>query len=619
MNKNQFLYVILTMMFTLNIFAAGPGTITYQGTAVLPSGKAPADGNYDMKLSLWDLESGGSDAVNKKWEETCSSASAIAISSGAFSVLLGKNTYFPSDFFKDNPNLWLQVQVDLNKNGFEAGEVFTPRTSFTAAPYAYHSETSARAETANSATTAENALHASDVSRIVNKFIVASGESITAGDVVSFINGKIRKGCNMIATGNTQVLNSAGTVDIAAAKLTDTKFVVAYRCGEHSNQGTAIVVTISGSNVDYSTDEYIFNAAQTQDICVAALSDTKFVVAYADAGGSYFGTALIGTLSGSTITFGAKSEFNTGATNDIALAALSSNKIVVAYTDTASSSAGTCCYGTVVSTDIYFNIEYVFNSAIPYYTSISALDSARFVVAYRDSGDSYFSKAVIGTVGVGIITYGSACIFNTADTFSISTSALSGDKFVVAYRDGGSSNAGTAVIGTVTGSTINFGADYIFNGTINSGITTAALSDSAFAIFYKFGATDVGASIVGRVTNTMISFCPQQDLTGSMASELSVAAMSESKFAALYTDGLTSNYCTAIIGDFYEPFGIADTMASGGSNLTVILQGISNHHSSLSPGISYYGNYDGSLTKTPNAFRIGRAVSTTELLLELGR
>jgi hypothetical protein len=60
--------------------------------------------------------------------------------------------------------------------------------------------------------------------------------------------------------------------------------------------------------------EYVFNDAYTSSLTVSALSDTKFVVGYRDSGNGDFGTAIVGTVSGSSIGFGTESVLNEGDT-----------------------------------------------------------------------------------------------------------------------------------------------------------------------------------------------------------------------------------------------------------------------------------------------------------------
>ncbi|MHC4500969.1 MAG: hypothetical protein ACYS21_17860, partial [Planctomycetota bacterium] len=84
---------------------------------------------------------------------------------------------------------------------------------------------------------------------------------------------------------------------------------------------------------DSDPNESVFNPAVTYNISVAALSSEKFVVAYRDNGNSDYGTAVIGEVSGTNIGFGAEFVFNSAHTDEISVAALSSSKFVVAYCD----------------------------------------------------------------------------------------------------------------------------------------------------------------------------------------------------------------------------------------------------------------------------------------------
>ena len=99
---------------------------------------------------------------------------------------------------------------------------------------------------------------------------------------------------------------------------------------------------------------------------------------------------------------------------------------------------------------ISYGSEYVFNSASTYDISVSALDSTHFVVGYQDSSNSYYGTAIIGTISGSTISYGSEYVFNQAKTSYISVSAIDSTHFVVGYCDRGNSDYGTAIIGTYT-------------------------------------------------------------------------------------------------------------------------------------------------------------------------
>ena len=65
-----FLMISVFFLSFMNIFAAGPGTIMYQGTIFQSNERPPADGAYEMSFSLWNVEEGGDEETNRKWKET---------------------------------------------------------------------------------------------------------------------------------------------------------------------------------------------------------------------------------------------------------------------------------------------------------------------------------------------------------------------------------------------------------------------------------------------------------------------------------------------------------------------------------------------------------------------
>ena len=162
-------------------------------------------------------------------------------------------------------------------------------------------------------------------------------------------------------------------------------------------QNPLIALVLFMCAISYGS-EYVFNQASTSDISVSALDSTHFVVGYMDAGNSYYGTCIIGTISGSTISYSSEYVFNSATTYNISVSALDSTHFVVGYRDNGNSYYGTCIIGTVSGSTISYGSEYVFNSANTYYISVSTLDSTHFVVGYRDVGNSSYGTAIIGTL-----------------------------------------------------------------------------------------------------------------------------------------------------------------------------------------------------------------------------
>ena len=143
--------------------------------------------------------------------------------------------------------------------------------------------------------------------------------------------------------------------------------------------------------------------------------------------------------------------FESGNTHDVsAVYDSTNNKVIIAYADYDNSQYGTAIVGTVSGTSISFGTAVVFESGYAGHISI-AHDSTKekVVIAYRDNGDSGKGKAVVGTVSNTSISFGSPTVFDSGSIITTSSTYDSNNgKVVIAYRDNNSSE-GEAVVFSV--------------------------------------------------------------------------------------------------------------------------------------------------------------------------
>ena len=118
------------------------------------------------------------------------------------------------------------------------------------------------------------------------------------------------------------------------------RFVMAYKDGSNSDYGTAVVGELSGTSITWGTP-VVFNSGTTGSEGLAIAFDSnvnRIVIAYQDQGNSSYGTAIVGSVSGSgsgsTIAFGAESVFLSSSTKYIGMEFDSNdNRIVIVYSD----------------------------------------------------------------------------------------------------------------------------------------------------------------------------------------------------------------------------------------------------------------------------------------------
>ena len=301
-----------------------------------------------------------------------------------------------------------------------------------------------------------------------------------------------------ISYGNEYLFDSSTSQYISVSSLDSTHFVIAY--ADSYAYGTAIIGTVSDTTISYGS-KYTFNTPQTYQISVSSLDSTHFVVTYQDWGNNEYGTAKIGTVSGTTISYGSEYVCSSNTIREVSVSSLDSTHFVVAYGGGVST--GKARIGVVNGSNISYGNEYEFTGGGSIGSlSVSSLDSTHFVVAYGGDSTGGINApgwAVIGTVSGTTISYGSEYQFNPSPTSWVSVSSLDSTHFVVAYEDNANNNYGTARIGTVSGSTISWSDEKVFFlTTTNTWYTRVSSLDSThFVVAYSRGGAGNGGSKIG--------------------------------------------------------------------------------------------------------------------------
>ena len=232
------------------------------------------------------------------------------------------------------------------------------------------------------------------------------------------------------------------------------RLVMAYRDGD-TDKGVVRVASISGTTPTFGSEAFFHNAATNTGVAIAFDSNSnKIVIAYADGADSSKGKAIVGTVSGTSISFGSEVEFESGTTRHVGLTFDSTNnKVIVAFemTGGGDTNNGKARVGTVSGTSISFGTVTGFTANNSYFDSLGfpiAHDSNanKIVIAYPDQADGFDGEFTIGTVSGTDISF--STIYGVDfETDTVEHVALVFDsnvnKFAIAWRDGGNSNYGT--------------------------------------------------------------------------------------------------------------------------------------------------------------------------------
>ena len=386
------------------------------------------------------------------------------------------------------------------------------------------------------------------------------------------------------------------------------------------------VVELEGSADQAVGSPTLFENASTDAIATTFdRASGKVVIAYADGGNSGYGTAIVGTVSGTSISFGSAVVYRSAyANNTTATYDANAEKVVISYRDLGNSGYGTSIVGTVSGTSISFGSAVVFESADVRDTgSTYDSNSQKVVVTYRDTGNSSYGTAVVGTVSGTSISFGTAVAFEASSTERIDCDydAQNG-KVVIAYQDVNNSQYCTAIVGTVSGTSISFGTAAVFDQveTQSMSVTYDETAQRTIISYNKAAPTPkAGRIVVCTVTGDSISFSTPVEF--EPAEVLSVSSSYDSnaqKVITCYYDAGNSNKGTAVVFQAeYE--NITRGSVADGDNATVDIVGtVSSNQVSLTAGQQYYVQTDGTIGTTPAdpSVLAGTAVSATKMVVK---
>ena len=461
---------------------------------------------------------------------------------------------------------------------------------------------------------------------------VASGTLPNGQAVILKDNGQVEAvGPTTSSVGSAATFESANTFNHSATyDSTANKVVVFYRDNPNSNFGTSCVGTVSGTSISFGTP-VVFNSGDSREIasCYDS-SNSKVVVAFRDDGNSNYGAAIVGTVSGTSISFGSEVVF-ASATSSYIKATFNSiaNKVIIAYQDSGNSNYGTAIVGNVSGTGISFGSEIVFEAANSTNIAIGSESSAsKVVIAYSDEGNSAAATAVVGTVSGTGISFGTPVVFSTNSSQIGIAYDSSANKFAIGYRHAADSNRGKAIVGTVSGTGISFGTPVVFStSSTESVVGTYSINANKVVFSYRDTSATSGRVIAGVVSGTSItfdSFIPyNNDINSNFTGNVVYDSTSDSQVVS-YSNG-SNGHGTAnvikIISTNLTPtnfLGTATAAYTNGQTASIMLKGgISDNQTSLTAGSTYYVQPSGTFATSAGLPPVlaGKAVSATSLLL----
>ena len=447
--------------------------------------------------------------------------------------------------------------------------------------------------------------------------------TLTSENYIGMSRGVNFQSGSAASLGSATTFESATVSNIASGYDTSNdKVVIFYRDHGNSDYGTAVVGTVSGSSISFGTP-VVFNSDLTQAMVTAFdSSNNKMPVFFSDS--NNYGKFRVGTVSGTSISFGSKDVFSALNTRNISVTFDTSvNKFLVVYRRAGNYSYGGARVGTVSGTNMTFGTEVNFNEAQTHRIR-STFDSSnnKHVVVYYDGGKSDHGTAIVGTISGTNVSFGSEVVFNAATTNQTNcVFDSSNNKVVVTYYDGGNSDYGTAIVGTVSGTSISFGSEVVFHAA-DTALTSLTFDSNAnkIALFYTDGSdSNKGKVVTGTVSGTSISFSSEltviDDNGGSYINAVfdpdtnqSVVSFRNSTSSVGQSRLYTSDTVTTTQGQ----------VTNGQAASVDVIGSVSDNQIGLTAGQQYFVQTDGTISTTAGSPSVlaGTAISATELVVK---
>jgi hypothetical protein len=403
------------------------------------------------------------------------------------------------------------------------------------------------------------------------------------------------------------------------------KVVIAYIDSGDSSKGKCIVGTISGTSISFGSEVTFETTSNTTQLYGTFDStNNKVILVYRQNYST--GNAIVGTVSGNSISFGSTVAFSSDNPIYFGVAFDSTNnKIVISYRAISNSNYGTAVVGTVSGTSISFGSEVVFKSARSDYTNcVHDSTNNKIVVTWTDQPNSNYQAAIVGTVSGTSISFGSAVTYFTASSYpNLIFNPDTGT--VVAIFKNDDNGQGSSKIGTVSGTSISFSAESIWKsttGTATEGVSVTYDSNAKkIVIAYRDGNNgNDGYLVTGTVGSSSITYDSPVEFADYDVSDTHAGFDSVSnKVIITYADARnTDNYGTAVVFRNASTDTIRGQVTNGQAASMDIIGSVSDNQIGLTTGQQYFVQTDGTIgttAATPSVLA-GTAISATELVVK---
>lgn len=351
------------------------------------------------------------------------------------------------------------------------------------------------------------------------QFLRSSGGSSNSRAYITFTNDSSSyrtdssvgtvSGSSISLTSLGQLLSSQAPQTLGLSVCYDPSnlvFVYVYRDNTDAEKGKAVVVTPNGSFTSVSVGTPVtFDSSVISYPMVTYIGSGKVCIIYQDEGNNDYATSIIGTVSGTSISFGSPVVIHTspaGIRNDcFGIASDGAGGVVYPYMDgstgygyikAATVSGTTPTWGSAVAFESSATARW---SAVAYSTS-----AAKYALVYQTSTSADGFGRVVTVTGTSV----SLSSATTYETGSVVCNAIAYDPtnnaFAILYNEV-ATIGGSRVIKATMGSTLSYSSQTLFRSASNNLQTAGANGVVSSSGLGKV----VGINWNGASTNSIVS------------------------------------------------------------------------------------------------------------------
>ena len=466
-----------------------------------------------------------------------------------------------------------------------------------------------------------------------------------------------------LADGSTVVVNADGTVSVvvgagigaavefetdntaaisAVFQANTNQVIIFYRDYGNSSYGTAIAgsVNASDNSIAFGTAHVFATHAIYYSGSAFDTNSNRAVVTYNNAASSAH--AIVGHISsGTNFTFGSAITLGSNSSDSFqAVFDSTNNRVALFWKD---SSVGKAVVGNITASNNSIAVGSVVQFSAGNFQwrqgntgTTFDTNAGKIVIAYRDTNQSPDRGVVnIGTITASnnSIAFGSPVVIDsshrasTIDCLFIPTI----NKVVFAFTSPSDSSKGKAVVGTVNGTSMDFGTIAVW-GTDTANNNSSLTFNSSTNIITLFNQSQVDSTYTVKVgdisvSGTNLTFGTRSVFSSLGGTELSVVFDNNTNRTVTLIKNSDNNRGTAIVfkdtnvanltAENY--IGISDAAYSDGANALIQAKGaIDDAQSNLTPGQTYFVQADGTLGTSAGSPSVvaGTAISSTQLIVK---